>query len=216
MARIIEVKRRKCGVPKEGGVYITGGEGSADGTAPAFFLLEPPVPFPAKFFRGARLVDGSKILANADIRNWWVGSSEETEQQKSSEEYWEGIFGMTPHRRGKLGVCIGTRSSEEALAVLASRVRWDDRIRVNMHVIAKEGIHKHRLVLPAYNQLIEASARAGTTGGLVEMVAATWRMAYLIPPSTRMKYIPTLVRLLGSLGVKEDGHAMLKIFLGGN
>ena len=61
--RTVVTKVRRCGMRKPGSVYVVGGDGGSQAGVLALFTpLDPPVPYPAKSHRTARIVDGIALL----------------------------------------------------------------------------------------------------------------------------------------------------------
>lgn len=214
--RTITTVIRKCGKRKNNAVYATAGEdASPDGVLERFTRLNPPVPYQQKFHRTPRIVNGMKILINAPIDEWWEGSSKDAEQRKAGEAWAIDTFGMTLAQRLSVGDCRTATTAEEAIAELATKVAWSNRIVEYVRVLSGSKVQSNRLVLPHYEELIKslsAFAETRKTSELMDAQAAVWRMAYRVRPSDRAKHIPILARTLFVMNLPEDAQHMLGKF----
>lgn len=206
---------RKCGKRKPGTYLVGGTEGSPDGVLDRFTLLHPPVPYNVKLHRTPRLVDSDAILERRPLEDWWVGSSQKTEEKKAGDAWALETFGMPITKRIEVGECQGAKTPEEALAVLVNQVKWDNRIIKYFREMTISKVQEIALAAPAYNQFHENILRhtqTQTVGTLMGAQAALWRMAYAVPPSKRQTYIPNIARTLVVMGLTKDAAAMQHMF----
>lgn len=216
--KIVETSVRKCGLRKEFGLYLTGGAGaSEDGTLARFVHINPPVPYPVKHYRGYKTVDGDAIMRREPLEAWWSGSSKDSEQKKSADQWAIALFGMTETRRRSVGECAGAKSVDEALAILVSRMVYNPGVARFFGAITRNKIQEIPRVVADYSELHEnllLASRGGTVDNLVNAQAAVWRMAYSIPPSKRSDYVGDLARILHKLGLPKDAQVMVATFGG--
>ena len=222
MIRTVVSGVRKCGLRKEGGVYLVGGEGAPGGILDRFTLINPPVPYQTKLHRGPRIVDGNAILERKDIKDWWAEGSKETEEKKAGNEWALDVFGMTVHQRLQIGECKGAKDSDDALSILVSKATLDpdDKRLVALfsELINGKIQEETRAVLP-YSQFHEnlvAYRKMPNVAALIKMQATTWLMAYGIPPNKLPVFIPTLMRILALLGLPKYALELNKTFLQGD
>ena len=216
--QIVHTKIRGCGERKEYGLYLVGGgSGSENGALARFVRINPPVPYPAKFHRGPRIVDGDAILSRLPLSHWWAGSSKDTEQKKSADQFALDTFGMTLNRRLTIGECRGSgaRDIDEALAIVTSQVTWNPDAARWFASVTRNKIQELPRIAADYSKLHEALLYAQKTrrvDHLVNAQAAVWRIAYNLPPRRRGEFIPDLSRILIRLGMTKDAQAMLITF----
>jgi hypothetical protein len=214
--RTVHSPVRKCGTRKEYGVYATGGEdGDPEGTMLRFNRINPPVPYQVKLHRGPRIVDATALLDRQPMDSWWAGSSANTELKKSGDAWAQEIFGMTLARRLSIGECAGCQTPDDALAQLLSKLAWDNRITDSFRALSLNKVQELPRTAAPYNNLHESLltyCRTGKIGNLVDAQAAIWRLAYSIPPSRRVDYVPSLVRMLALMGLVKDGLTMSRMF----
>lgn len=87
------VKRRGCGYPKPGGVYMES-QGEAGGTLPIIIVLDPPIPH-SHFHRGWVYIDLDEMLRKQQVSyvGTSVASAEEWHLRKKFEGIARDIFG---------------------------------------------------------------------------------------------------------------------------
>lgn len=208
---------RKCG-RKRPGLYLIGGESSEDGVLALFNIFNPPIPYQVRLHRSPRIVDTYAVMERQPMDKWWAGASKKTEITKAGREWALEHFGMTTEHRIHVGECKGCSGADEALALLVSKVAWNNRIADYFREITRDGIQElPRLAMP-YNRLHEHLLTYTTTQEIGELIlsqAGVWRIAYALPPSKRNKYIGNLARMLVLLGLPKDASALTKTFNGG-
>lgn len=213
---IVETKVRKCGKKKPGSFYVVGGEPvGEEGSSPVFTLLNPPIPYDVGVHRGARLVDDQAVLQRLPMEDWWYGASKETEIQKSGDEYWKTLFGMPLHKRLGRGVLAEVTKAEEGLTVLAGTVsynhdlvRWYRQLTIDdVQNLPGAAIHCDAI----RNNLAEFT-QSNQVGYLVKTQAHIWMLAEAVPVSKRKVVLPTLIRMLMLLGLRDDTALMARRF----
>jgi hypothetical protein len=215
--RTITSPVRKCGLRKEHGVYAVGGEdGSEDGVLERFTLIKPPIPYPVKLHRIARLVDANEVLGRSPMDEWWFGSSKDTEIKKKGDAWALDVFGMTIPSRLKLGECKGLSSPEEALGALAGKIEYHVRLVDYFRNLTNSGVPSEKMVSSVYAKLHEhllLYAKHQRVGDLMGAQASLWQMAFNVPPRKRQDYIPNIMRMLALMNLPKDAIAMQKLFL---
>lgn len=215
--KVIYGKVRKCGYRKEGGVYLdAGSDAGPNGTLPMFVRLNPPVPYPVKLHRGPRLVDGDPILARMPMDSWWYGASRETEDQKKTDKWEEGVFGMTTIARLKGGVCANCQAAEEALGFLVGRVAWDNRLVSLLRDMTIAEVHNIPGLAGHFDGLrreFKAYIETKRVDHLVLAQAEIWRLASKVPTNKREEVIPTLMRMLAVMDLAPDAAYMNARFM---
>ena len=81
------VKRRGCGYPKPGGVYLES-QGEAGGTLPIIVIIEPPIPHD-HFHRSYVYIDLDDMLAKQQVS--YVGSSVASAEEWHLRQKYQGI-----------------------------------------------------------------------------------------------------------------------------
>lgn len=210
---------RGCGLRKEYGVYLVGGAGGSENGALARFVrINPPIPYQVKHHRGPKIVDANAVLQRQPISEWWTGSSKDSAQKQSADQWALEVFGMTEARRRSTGECKGAKSVDEALAILVSCLSYNPTAAKFFARITRSKIQELPRLVADYSILHEnmlaASNGGGTVDNLVNAQAAVWRMAYNLPPRKRELYVEDLARILYKLGLKKDAQALITTFGG--
>ena len=207
---------RGCGRRKAFGLYLVGGtHGSPDGVLPRFVKVAPPIPYPVPVHRGPRVVNAQAVLGREPLAAWWLGSSLATEEKKRGDAWAIATFGMTADHRLRVGECAHSASVEDALSILVSRLSFGSKVIPLMRELSLEKIAdlpKMAEHFYAFAQAVTAYANTPYVGELMEMQAAVWRMAHLVPPKKKAQYGPPLARLLVVLGLPKDAAALQRMF----
>ena len=215
--RLITTSIRKCGYRKRG-VYVVGGDSQdSSGVLARFTLINPPVPYQVKLHRGPRIVDGNAVLNRQPMNEWWEGSSKDTEQKKSGDQWALETFGMTVSKRLSVGECAGAADPDEALAILVSKIKWGNQIAHWFREMTRNKIQEVPRIVAEYSVLHEHLLKYTDNkqvGHLMQAQASLWRIAYSLPPTKRHLYIPFLMRILIVMGLAKDAGAMQKTFIG--
>jgi hypothetical protein len=216
--RTIHSKRRGCGERKQGGVYIVT-EPSDEGLLPLWISLDPPIPCNDRHHRGPVLVDGQKILAKENEEAWLAGSSADRLEKQKADEWAIERFGMSSWTRLHLGETKGLTGVDEAWEHLLNSVAWNPvHATDNLENLVNLGIYSIPQVLEDMELLVRYLRRANISPNaedILGVVAASWRIADLLPPSKRMVYIPFLMRILVAVGLTKDALAMKRRYLDG-
>jgi len=213
----IQTKTRRCGKRIEGGVYLVGGTfQSTEGTLLPFSLISPPIPYPAAVHRNARIVNGDAILERLPLNEWWFGSSRATEDKKLGDAWAIDLFGMTVAKRIGMGECARAKTADDAMAVLAEKVRFDRTpLLAHLRSLAANKISEVSRAALAYTRLHERLleyTRTGDVRNLIHAQAAVWQIADQLPPTKRPAYIYDLAGILTRLGLIKDAGALLRTF----
>lgn len=211
--QIIEVHKRKCGWPKEGGLYLVTDERSEDGTLAAIVLIDPPIPVQRDPHRGPILVDGQKILARLPEDEWVIGSSAKTVAKKRADEVWEEMFGMPLSERLSTGDCKGIKTGEEAYERILSLVSWNRKVRDYFRMLAIMEIPNLPNAAPVYNDITHTIQGYVLTHGadnndLVRLAGLCWKLYYAVPYRKR-KDLTAVAQLLAGIGLVQDAREMM-------
>ncbi len=211
--QVVYVRKRGCGWPKEGGVYLVTDEGSPNGVLARIVKIDPPVPMQRKPHRGPILVNGSKILDRAAEDEWVVGSSAKTVARNKADDIWREIFGMPLSKRLLVGDCYGIATADEAYSLLLEKVQFNKQALTFLRQLALDEIQNLPNVAPAYARVVEHIQNYAITRGtdpvhLVRAAGACWEMFYAVPGRKRSKLTP-VANLLASIGLVKDGRQML-------
>lgn len=218
MIKIIHTQERKCGRRKAGGVYLVSPETSPDGVLQQFTPIDPPIPYPVKAHRVPRIVDKVAVLARLPLEDWWYGSSKETEQEKSANQWALETFGMTLAQRLKTGECYGLTGPDDAIALLASKITLTNRAKIVdlFRKLTHAKVQERPRTVQHYESLYENLAvflgGEETIDRLMAAQAATWRIAYNTPPSEWVNVVTPLASILYLLNLKNDATALLEKF----
>ena len=213
MNRIVYAKKRGCGWPKAGGVYLVSEDGSPDGALARVVQIDPPVPTQRKPHRGPILVDGQKILARAPEDEWVVGASAKTVQKNRADDVWKEMFGLPLEKRLLIGDCHGMSSADEAYQHLLNSVQWNNHAVHCLRQLAIEEIQNLPNVAPIYARIVRhiqdfALTRGTDPNHLVKVAAACWELFYAVPGRKRDK-LTAVAHLLAAIGLVKDGRQML-------
>lgn len=85
--QVRQVRRRGCGYPKPGGVYLES-QGEAGGTLPIIVIIDPPIPH-NHFHRGWVYIDLDAMLAKRQVS--YVGTSVASAEEWHLRKKYEGI-----------------------------------------------------------------------------------------------------------------------------
>lgn len=212
--RTVVTVKRKCGLRKEHGVYIVSPEPAPGGQLAVFVPLTPPIPYPVKFHRAGRIVDGTALLERRPMSEWWEGSSKQTEAEKSIAEIELELFGMSTKKRLAIGECVGANTGDEALAILVSKVKWDNNLLRYFRDLTIHNIQNIKYLDAEYNKLhvsFDAYIRHHKVGNLMDALAVLWRMVHYVPPRKRQVFIPTVARMMILMGVPQDAKAAMTL-----
>lgn len=208
----IFVKKRGCGWPKEGGVYMVSEAPQEDGALARVVLIDPPVPVQRKPHRGPILVDGAKILGRAPEDEWVVGTSAKTVERNKANDAWENIFGMSLNERLLLGDCVGFNTADAAYQHLLDTVSFHQSVVRFFREIAVREIQNLPNAAKPYDRLVKAIQKYALSRGtdnvpLVDMAAACWQLFNAVPRSKRGNMQP-VANLLGALGLTNDAREL--------
>jgi hypothetical protein len=207
-AEIVFDEERECGFRDEGGIYIMAGIPSGDGVLPMFVLIDPPIPNPGKFHRGAVIVDGNVVLARQPCETWPAGSSKDYHEKLEGDAWAISLFGMTAYARCHTGECDGM-NIDEALEFLKYNTFWDGRIPNYIRRLTE--LEVPDMAAEPWGAMVQAFQEYRDTRvamRLVDAVGACWKLANAIPPRKRSTAYPGIQAILVLMGLPKDAMAM--------
>lgn len=214
-AKVIVSEVRKCGKKQPGGIYIDSEDGSPDGVLPMWTRLDPPIPCADKFHRSAIIVDGAAILARKPEKDWLAGSSKDRTEKMKADEWALERFGMTINKRLRFGECLGLKGPDEAMEKLLGQVSFSkstvtytkDLVLMDVNNLPRTSEH-----YAAFIRCLQSFVNDRDPHSLVLAAAATWRIADGLPPKKRPEVLPTLVRIMVTLGLIKDAMALREVY----
>lgn len=213
MVTVLHVRKRGCGWPKEGGVYMVSDDGSSNGVLARIVKIDPPIPMLRKPHRGPILVDGNVVLSRAPEDSWVVGSSAKTVERNRADEVWRDMFGMPLAKRLMVGDCYGLTSADEAYEHLLNTVDFNKQALNYLRQLALEDIQNLPNAAVNYANIVSHLQQYVLSRGtepvhLVRAAGACWELFYAVPNRKRTK-LAAVAYLLSSIGLVKDGRQML-------
>jgi hypothetical protein len=208
----IQVRKRFCGWPVEGGLYLVTDGGSREGVLAPVVLIDPPVPTQRKPHRGPLLVRGQHILDRLPEDKWVVGSSAKTVERNRADQVWEDLFGMPLRERLGMGACAEHKTADEAYAYLLDQVTFSKLVLKYMRDMAIDDIQNLPHVAPVYASMVRSLQEFVRSKGearqeLVRIAGLTWRLYNEVHHRHRSK-LTMLPYMLAALGLPADGREM--------
>lgn len=204
---------RGCGKRSENSMYLVTGKSSGDGCLPNVTVLYDPIPTQRKACRLPVTVDGSKIMAKRPESEWLIGSSASTAEKKAGDKWFVDQFGMPLAKRLRIGECVGCKTPEDALEILADRVCWSIKVEDDLREMTKSGLSEKTSIAASFMTLIRSIQEyvlSKNTANLVCIVGAVWNMYHSASPLDRLVLLRTSTSMLTHLGLPRDAIAMLK------
>jgi hypothetical protein len=206
---------RKCGKRKEHSFYLVSSETSRDGILPNVSDIEDPIPMLRAPHRGPLAVDGDIVLARYPEEEWLVGASADTQEKNKSDRWAKNLFGMTLTKRLQTGECKGTKTAEEALDVLVSKVTWNSRLLDVIRQLTLNKVAELPNATEPFLALIRHTQDYGLqqdAQSLVEAAGAAWRLAAAVQPRHRVLVVNQVATVLMYLGLMKDALEVRKTF----
>ena len=213
MIAVLHIRKRGCGWPKPGGIYLVTDQGSPNGVLARVVKIDPPIPMKRKPHRGPILVDGDIVLSRAPEDEWVVGASARTVAKNRADDVWREIFGLPLAKRLIIGDCHGLNSADEAYEHLLETVTFSKQALVYLRQLALEEIQNLPNAATHYAKIVHhlqqyALSKGTEPNHLVRAAGACWEMFYAVPGRKRSSLAP-VAYLLSAIGLVKDGRQML-------
>lgn len=200
--RTLFERKRGCGYRDKGAVYLVS-ELDPNGVLPPYVLIDPPILYDGKHFRGWVEIDLGALLSGVPFDDCLTGASGERANRLQADAWDVSQYGMPFHERQGMGICAEATNGTDVIAILRG-LEFQLGIR-RIYAEARKLAQVPRVAAGVSQILAGCRARMPR-----DVLAGCWRIARDVDWHQRKKVRQHLVFLMACVGAQADAMELVK------